>query len=406
MLIKKKEILLDILYLFIGFGLIFPFKLKFYGIHILCIIFVSLLLYLLIQCGKIGVGKSIFKTFILFTIELFLALLSSCVNANFDIYFLKHFMMSVLLFLNIFTFDHILKNKTNMAKINIGNFFATISFLQCLIIILRYTNQEFASILEKIFYMTDFEILNVTDGFRLVGIGCQYFGGGVTCSYLLVLIAYFIIKPDVKDKKWLIFNWLLLSFVSVLVARTALIGCFFSLVMFLLDVCQSKKHFIYLLFSMLIFVIGILFMFNNLENFTDNSIQVRLFKMFLNPSKEFSFYSGIGNSGKKTMWKFPQNYKTWLIGDAKLNNRDGSYYMSTDFGYCRRFFYFGLFGTLTEMILIIFILYYYTRYLIQYRNLMFFVFTLIALLVNIKGIAVPITIPMMLGILYKNYKSN
>ena len=55
---------------------------------------------------------------------------------------------------------------------------------------------------------------------------------------------------------------------------------------------------------------------------------------------------------------FPDNFKTWLIGDGYIENpyrRDpyyvgpnyGGYYMGTDIGYLRFIFYFGLIGLVT-----------------------------------------------------------
>ena len=55
------------------------------------------------------------------------------------------------------------------------------------------------------------------------------------------------------------------------------------------------------------------------------------------------------------MMVFPDNVKTWIIGDGYFANpyntdptyvgyQPGGYYMGTDIGYCRFIFYFGLIG--------------------------------------------------------------
>ena len=56
----------------------------------------------------------------------------------------------------------------------------------------------------------------------------------------------------------------------------------------------------------------------------------------------------------KNMLVFPDNLKTWLIGDGYMENPridpyytgkiHGGYYMSTDIGYLRFIFYFGIVG--------------------------------------------------------------
>ena len=83
------------------------------------------------------------------------------------------------------------------------------------------------------------------------------------------------------------------------------------------------------------------------------------------------------------MYVWPDNLKTWMIGDGYFNNpldtnpyyigrgAGAAYYMHTDVGYCRFLFYFGLTG------LVLFILYFYkvasvcaTR-LSRYKSLFF-----------------------------------
>ena len=55
------------------------------------------------------------------------------------------------------------------------------------------------------------------------------------------------------------------------------------------------------------------------------------------------------------MYVFPDNLKTWIIGDGYFDNPQdidpyytgevtGGYYMGTDVGYLRFIFYFGIFG--------------------------------------------------------------
>ena len=67
------------------------------------------------------------------------------------------------------------------------------------------------------------------------------------------------------------------------------------------------------------------------------------------------------NSILKTMVVFPDNFKTWIIGDGYFENPYWSdpyyvgpnfrgYYMQTDIGYLRFLFYFGLVGLASFMI--------------------------------------------------------
>ena len=64
------------------------------------------------------------------------------------------------------------------------------------------------------------------------------------------------------------------------------------------------------------------------------------------------------NETLKSMIIFPDNFKTWFIGDGYFSNPYfsdpyyvgpyiGGYYMGTDIGYLRFIFYFGLIGLFT-----------------------------------------------------------
>ena len=64
------------------------------------------------------------------------------------------------------------------------------------------------------------------------------------------------------------------------------------------------------------------------------------------------------------MYVFPDNLKTWLIGDGYFGTPDddpnylgasmSGYYMGTDVGYLRFIFYFGIFGLLAFSLFIIY----------------------------------------------------
>lgn len=76
----------------------------------------------------------------------------------------------------------------------------------------------------------------------------------------------------------------------------------------------------------------------------------------------FEWYINLSRTGKletsstddlQNMYIFPDNFRTWLIGDGRLYLDNGAFYMGTDAGYVRNLFYWGLLGT-------------FVYYLIQY----------------------------------------
>lgn len=112
------------------------------------------------------------------------------------------------------------------------------------------------------------------------------------------------------------------------------------------------------------------------------------FELFIN-YKDNGQLSSSSTDGMKEMYeRAPNTVKTWLIGDAKWNEKDGSYYKQVDIGYLRNIYYFGVIGTL------FLILYFYRtlEYSIQVRSFSRFkyrlcILSLLAyvLILNLKG---------------------
>ena len=81
----------------------------------------------------------------------------------------------------------------------------------------------------------------------------------------------------------------------------------------------------------------------------------------------------------------PNNLYTWLLGDGRADNGDGTFYMNTDSGYLRSIFYWGIIGTCIYY----FILYIYYKVLKKCSNIpglgiYFFIILLFVYIYNIK----------------------
>ena len=68
----------------------------------------------------------------------------------------------------------------------------------------------------------------------------------------------------------------------------------------------------------------------------------------------FEWYINMSESGSletrstnvlQSMYVFPDNSKTWWLGDGLFHTKEGGFYMRTDVGYLRNLFYWGLIGT-------------------------------------------------------------
>ncbi|GAA6433756.1 hypothetical protein K140096H11_22500 [Bacteroides intestinalis] len=74
-----------------------------------------------------------------------------------------------------------------------------------------------------------------------------------------------------------------------------------------------------------------------------------IFELFINLEKHGSLDSG-STTHLQTMYIFPDNIQTWLIGDGRIAGDERGFYKNTDVGYIRSLFYWGIIGSLIYFI--------------------------------------------------------
>lgn len=199
---------------------------------------------------------------------------------------------------------------------------------------------------------------------RLYSVGAHLDTAGMRYSLVLVLLAHILLKiQKTTYKRWL---WLYLVAYAIIVvignmmARTTSVGMVLSVVYLLMN---SGLHKLQLLPSTrllwtwiggiaLLVVPYLVYKYNTDANFYKD---VRFaFEGFFALYEKGEWYVG-SNVQLKNMVVFPDNIKTWIIGDGYFNNPihtdpnyigkiTGGYYMGTDVGYLRLIFYMGLTG--------------------------------------------------------------
>ena len=70
-----------------------------------------------------------------------------------------------------------------------------------------------------------------------------------------------------------------------------------------------------------------------------------VFELFINYMDGNGFTSESTNE-LQNMIVFPDNLKTWLLGDGLAFTSTNGFYMNTDIGYLRSLFYWGIIGSL------------------------------------------------------------
>lgn len=187
--------------------------------------------------------------------------------------------------------------------------------------------------------------------------------GGIRFAIALILCAH-IIKEKVLENKTKFVPLFILAFVLItvtgnMVARTTLVGTGIGLAYLFVYISPFKIHldisavktWLWLVFEILIIVVIVVALYNSDEKFR---LRTRFaFEGFFSLVEQGYWHTG-SNEKLKSMYVFPDNPETWLIGDGYFLNpiydpnyvgeiTDG-YYKDTDVGYLRFIFYFGLIG--------------------------------------------------------------
>lgn len=217
--------------------------------------------------------------------------------------------------------------------------------------------------------------LLATEGFmgkvegRLYGIGCGLDVAGTRFSAVLVILMFMAFCQDNVSSKtlvWYIFAWLAIAVVGNMIARTTTVGVVLSLLvglwksglprLRLTDRCRKM-----VLPTVLILAVSLPLLAHLYNTNPKVRTDIRFaFEGFFS-LVETGRWETNSNNRLMTMIVFPDNLKTWTVGDGLFNNPldsdpyyigkgVGDYYMSTDIGYLRFIFYFGIIG-LTAFVL-------------------------------------------------------
>ena len=204
---------------------------------------------------------------------------------------------------------------------------------------------------------------------RMYGIGCALDVAGAKFAALIVMIFYFLAAGlkgyqdlSLKYLYFYIIALIIIAVIGNMISRSTAVGIIIGFIVFLaywnthpqkLIVRYNKWNVVGSLLT--IFVLGI-FLFVYLY---DNSPAIHkhlrfAFEGFFSLVEEGEWHVG-SNDMLKNMVVWPDNLKTWIIGDGYfdspqkydpyyIGNNPTEYYKGTDIGYLRFIFYFGLIG--------------------------------------------------------------
>lgn len=207
---------------------------------------------------------------------------------------------------------------------------------------------------------------------RLFGFGAALDPAGSRFAAVLVIIAFIASRITATTRGntlvWYILSFLFIAVVGNMIARTTTVGVIIALIYLLyttglhrMVINKSTGRMIVWFTGILLVAVPLLtILYHTNEQFHDN---LRFaFEGFFSLAEK-GRWEVSSNEILKNMIVFPDNLKTWIIGDGYFDDPTGidpyytgrdfyGYYMQTDIGYLRFIFYSGLIG-LTAMAIFI-----------------------------------------------------
>lgn len=245
---------------------------------------------------------------------------------------------------------------------------------QCVLALMIDSIPAFKVIVDR--YIVGFDFVDtktLTKANRIYGIGAGLDVAGTRFATVLSMMSVLLQQLSASRYKNLIWLYLvafiLISVVGNMMARTTTVGILVALLYWILSSCvlsnslqrDNLRVWKYLLGLLCIGIPIMVYLYSNNQQFHDN---IRFaFEGFFSLAEKGQWETH-SNNILKNMIIFPDNLKTWIVGDGYIENptyRDPlyvgpvhhGYYMGTDIGYLRFIFYFGIIGLST------FILYFF-----------------------------------------------
>jgi len=192
-------------------------------------------------------------------------------------------------------------------------------------------------------------------GHRLYGLGAALDPAGIRFSAVLIMMAHqFTTSQEVRSYRRYQTSCLVgLSIIIIIgsvISRTTLVGAFMSMVYILIFLFRTRKggfttidrvqvFFWFFIVMLIILAAGIYFY--RISGTFQNYLRFG-FEAFFNWVETGEFRTSSTDTLTQTMWVWPDDLETWLIGRGTF----GVYDNNTDIGYCNFTFYCGLIGLL------------------------------------------------------------
>lgn len=243
----------------------------------------------------------------------------------------------------------------------LGHYLMAVCVCQCVLALAIDMNPVVKSFVDSIYAAGAY----YTEHDRLYGIGASLDVAGSRFSAVLVMITFLgTVYGKELEKKWLVFyviSFLIIAVIGNMLSRTTTVGVILSLAYLLSMALRSrgemekvsKIRLLKWMFVMMLLGIPMVVYYYRTNPIINENIRFAFEGFFsLVEQGKWEVHS---NNMLQNMYVFPDNVKTWIIGDGYFANpittdpyytgeMRTAYYMGTDVGYLRFIFYFGTLG--------------------------------------------------------------
>lgn len=344
----------------------FPFEFSFLpGINTkmgLAVVGIIICVYNFIQKRGAGVPDNILKTVFYAALVSVIGFTSVVINNTPDFAYATY-IVSMLVWLSAgFTVCSLIKKvHGNVTVEKVTAYMTAVCVFQCVMALIIDSNIAVKNFIDT--YIQQDQVL-LTELERIYGIGASLDVAGVRFSACLILLMYIVNrnKGNMTPIQIIAFivAYIIISVVGNMIARTTIVGVGLSLLYAVLTFKPQRvsnsvfRIARYITVTLVIAVPLSVFLYHNNAQF--HELSRFAFEGFFNLAEEGEWQVD-SNEKLKTMIVFPDNTKTWIIGDGYFTNpyytdpyyvgyQPGGFYMGTDIGYCRFIFYFGIIGLL------------------------------------------------------------
>lgn len=340
-------------YLVLFAAIQFPIKLTSF-LHYLTYVYIYLipLIYIAFNFGKLfGKKNLLYQLFLLiYTYLFFVSIIYPIIKGTLDFSYLTTYWVSIFLWVIKYTFLVLVFIKKVMIKnpfeefseyfIRGAGLYSISSLLFALIKPLRF-------VMTKIIYLTDQDKINMLRpeyATRFGWTGWSSFNETYICTIAVILACILIYNNESwKKRKHVIKIMVLPLFGNAMFGRIGLLVSLLCLVFtFLFLVLKGNvKLFILSIFLCIVAVVVFILLKERITVLQTWSKWV--FSAFTNYRQMGKFYDDMGTIEHLThdMYWMPEK-ETFLSGDGRYMNSDGSYYMHTDSGVMRPMLYYGI----------------------------------------------------------------